>query len=108
MNELPITEGLGMKVRTFQVSCFTVANGLVAPNAIATANIDEQPPPSLAPSAMSDAVPQRESLLSNDQKAGFDAQEQIADVDSQERHEAKLEDSLREYGLLKGIVTSDS
>jgi hypothetical protein len=63
MNELPITEGLGMKVRTFQVSCFTVANGLVAPNAIATANIDEQPPPSLAPSAMSDAVPQRECRM---------------------------------------------
>jgi hypothetical protein len=107
MNELPITEGLGMKVRTFQVLCFIVAIGLVAPNAIVTAN-DEQPPPSLAPSAMSDAVPQRESLLSNDQKADFDAQEQKADVDSQERHEAKLEDSLREYGLLKGIVTSDS
>ena len=96
-----------MKVRTFQVLCFIVAIGLVAPNAIVTAN-DEQPPPSLAPSAMSDAVPQRESLLSNDQKADFDAQEQKADVDSQERHEAKLEDSLREYGLLKGIVTSDS
>jgi hypothetical protein len=71
MNELPITEGLGMKVRTFQVLCFIVAIGLVAPNAIVTAN-DEQPPPSLAPSAMSDAVPQRESLLSNDQKADFD------------------------------------
>src|SRR5436189_237869 len=83
--------GLGMKVRTFQVLCFIVAIGLVAaglvaihsnatedtlsatPNAIATANIDEQPPPSLAPPAMSDALPQRESLLSNDQKADFDA-----------------------------------
>ena len=115
MNELPNTEGLGMKVRTFQVLCFIVAAGLIAvglvaihsnatedtlsatPNAIATANIDEQPPPSLAPSAMSDALPQRESLLSNDQKADFDAQEQKADVDSQERHEAKLEDSLQEY-----------
>jgi hypothetical protein len=64
MNELPITKGLGMKVRTFQVLCFIVAIGLVAPNAIVTANIDEQPPPSLAPSAMSDSVPQRESLLS--------------------------------------------
>jgi hypothetical protein len=41
MNELPITEGLGMKVRTFQVLCFIVAIGLVAPNAIVTANIDE-------------------------------------------------------------------
>jgi hypothetical protein len=107
MNELPITKGLGMKVRTFQVLCFIVAIGLVAPNAIVTANIDEQPPPSLAPSVMSDAVPQRESLLSNDQKADFDAQEQNADVDSQERHEAKLE-ALQERGLLKGIETSDS
>ena len=35
-------------------------------------------------------------------------QEQKADVDSQERHEAKLEDSLQERGLLKGIVPSDS
>jgi hypothetical protein len=110
MNELPNTEGLGMKVRTFQVLCFIVAPGLVAaglvairsnatedtlsatPNAMPTANIDEQPPTSLAPSAMSDALPQRELLLSNDQKADFDAQEQKADVDSQERHEAKLED----------------
>ena len=84
MNELPNTEGLGMKVRTFQVLCFIVAAGLIAvglvaihsnatedtlsatPNAIATANIDEQPPRSSAPSAMSDALPQRESLLSND------------------------------------------
>ena len=103
-----------MKARTFQVLCFIVAIGLVAvglvaihsnatedtssatPNAIATTNIDEQPTPPSAPSAMSDALSQRESLLSN-QKAYFDAQEQKADVDSQERHEAKLEDSLKEY-----------
>jgi Transglycosylase SLT domain len=115
MNELPNTEGLGMKVRTFQVLCFIVAAGLIAvglvaihsnatedtlsatPNAIATANIDEQPPRSSAPSAMSDALPQRESLLSNDQRADFDAREQKADVDSQGRHEAKLEDTLQEY-----------
>ena len=29
MNELPFTEGLGMKVRTFQVLCFIVALALL-------------------------------------------------------------------------------
>ena len=35
MNELPNTEGLGMKVRTFQVLCFIVAAGLIAVGLVA-------------------------------------------------------------------------
>ena len=65
-----------------------------APNTVAVANIDEQLPLSVTPSAMQDAVRKRNSLLLHDQKADFDTQEQKPDFPTRD---AKLETSLQEH-----------
>jgi rare lipoprotein A len=65
-----------------------------APNTVAVANIDEQLPLSVTPSAMQDAVRKRDSLLLHDQKADFDTQEQKPGFSTRD---AKLEDSLQEH-----------
>jgi rare lipoprotein A len=67
-----------------------------APNTVAVANIDEQLPLSVTPSAIQDAVRKRDSLLLHDQKADFDAQEHKPDFAPRD---AKLEDSLQEHPL---------
>jgi rare lipoprotein A len=65
-----------------------------APNTVAVANIDEQLPLSVTPSAIQDAVRKRDSLLLHDQKADFDAQEHKPDFAPRD---AKLEDSVQEH-----------
>ncbi len=62
------------------------------PNAVAVANIDEQLPVSVTPSATQDAVRKRDELLLHDQKADFDAQQQKPDFATRD---AKLDDSLQ-------------
>ena len=59
---------------------------------MATANIDEQPPPIVAPSAMQEAISEHNSLvvsasslLSNDQKADFECREQKPDSTVEKR-----------------------
>ena len=63
-----------------------------APNTVAVANIDEQLPLSVTPSAIQDAVHKRDLLLLHDQKADFDTQEQKPDFATRD---AKLEDHFR-------------
>jgi hypothetical protein len=63
-----------------------------APIAVAVANIGEQLPISVTPSATQDAVRSRDSLLLHDQKADFETQEQKPDFATRD---AKLEGSLQ-------------
>lgn len=62
------------------------------PNAVAVANIDEQLPVSVTPSATQDAVRKRDALLLHDQKADFDTQQQKPDFATRD---AKLDVSLQ-------------
>jgi hypothetical protein len=84
--------GLGLS-QTGRVT-MTVDTLSGAPNTVAVANIDEQLPLSVTPSAKQDAVRKRNSLLLHDQKADFDTQEHKPDFAPRD---AKLEDSLQEH-----------
>ena len=65
-----------------------------AQNAVAVANVDEQLPLSVPPSATQDAVHNGDSLLRHDRKADFDIQQQKPDIATRD---AKLEDPLQEH-----------
>ena len=65
-----------------------------APNTVAVANIDEQLPLSVTPSATQDAFRNRDSLLLHYQKVDFDTQQRKSDFATRD---AKLEGSLQEH-----------